>query len=77
MSVVNTPLDETRCPLCGEDNACLNAYLNVTLGGSPENNCWCNDGSVSFPAELIAQVPNDLKHKACICRSCVEKHLKK
>jgi hypothetical protein len=28
---------------------------------------------VKIPDELIAQVPADLKNKACICRACVMK----
>ena len=71
MSVMQGQIDETCCPLCGEDNACL----NIKRGGDTEKNCWCNTKRLSFPDELIAQVPNHLKHKACICQTCVEKYL--
>lgn len=86
---MSTTIDETRCPLCGENNACLNVSLNACLkaslnvslkvkqSGGSENKCWCSDDSISFPAELIAQVPGHLKRKACICQSCAEQHLKK
>lgn len=70
MTTAQAPIDETRCPLCGEDNDCL----NIKRDGDMKKNCWCNDGRITFPAELIAKVPTQLKHKACICRSCAEKH---
>ncbi|MCK5091281.1 MAG: cysteine-rich CWC family protein [Gammaproteobacteria bacterium] len=61
-------IDENLCPLCGQDNNCL----NVKCGGDSENNCWCNDKRFSFPPELTNQVPEHAKHKACICQSCAE-----
>lgn len=63
---MTTKIDETKCPLCGQDNNCL----NVKCGGDPENNCWCNDKGISFPPELTDQVPEPAKHKACICQAC-------
>ena len=77
MSAMHDQIDETCCPLCGEDNACLNACLSEKLGGDTKNKCWCNTNRLSFPDELIAQVPNHLKHKTCICQTCVEKYLTK
>ena len=64
-----TEIDETLCPLCGGDNACL----NVQCGGGPENNCWCNSDAYRFPQALLDQVPADRKRKACICKNCVDK----
>jgi hypothetical protein len=63
-----TEIDENLCPLCGQDNNCL----NVKCGGGPENNCWCNDKKFSFPADLINQVCGPARGKACICQSCAE-----
>ncbi|MEH6472579.1 MAG: cysteine-rich CWC family protein [Halopseudomonas sp.] len=65
-------IDPSLCPLCGQNNACL----NVSCGGGPENNCWCNDTAVTFPAELCAKVPEANRRKACICRNCADAHSK-
>ncbi|MCP4142479.1 MAG: cysteine-rich CWC family protein [Chloroflexi bacterium] len=32
--------------------------------------CWCE--SVVFPEELLAQVPDDVVRKTCICQNCLE-----
>ncbi|WP_199227888.1 cysteine-rich CWC family protein [Haliea alexandrii] len=50
----------TRCPLCGESNAC---------GVGSTQSCWC--ASASIPAGLIALVPAAARQKACICQACV------
>ncbi|MCW9023355.1 MAG: cysteine-rich CWC family protein [Gammaproteobacteria bacterium] len=65
---MNTETDEMKCPLCGNDNACLNAKC----GGESENTCWCNSNRFTFPEALLAQIPERLRHKACICQACVE-----
>jgi len=55
-------MSNTRvCPLCGKPNNCQ-AELPQT--------CWCNN--VTVPKELIEQVPEQLKRKACICLNCIE-----
>ncbi|AOY75618.1 cysteine-rich CWC family protein [Clostridium formicaceticum] len=56
---------ERKCPLCGQDNNCQHG----------ENSCWCSD--YEFPQDLLDMVPEDKKRKACICKSCVEKHIRK
>jgi prepilin-type N-terminal cleavage/methylation domain-containing protein/prepilin-type processing-associated H-X9-DG protein len=55
-----------RCPLCGEPNECLLCATYPQKGP-----CWCMAEEV--PAELLARVPERLRNRACICRSCVEK----
>ena len=53
------------CPLCGQANGCLN------LGAQDVNRaCWCNDPAIKFPQALLAQIPPQLRGKACICKSC-------
>ena len=54
------PVDPRRCPLCGGDNTCA-----LAAGAST---CWCFETPI--PAELIAQVPANLKDLACICPAC-------
>lgn len=61
----NNP-DPLVCPLCGQPNACPN------LGTADiSRSCWCNDPALSFPTELLEQLPAEAKGKACICRACV------
>lgn len=48
------------CPLCGGPNACGLAEGNVK--------CWCF--SVSIAKEALAQVPEEARDKACLCRCC-------
>jgi hypothetical protein len=58
--------DPARCPLCGSANACL-LCSTVAYKGQ----CWC--AHEDFPAELLACVPENLRNRACVCRSCAEK----
>lgn len=53
------------CPLCGQDNNCQHG----------EETCWCTN--FEFPQHILEMVPEDKKRKACICKSCLEKHSKK
>lgn len=53
-------LDPTRCPLCGEPNAC-----GVAQGRSE---CWCFDEKI--PAEVLARLPEEAKGIVCVCRAC-------
>ena len=62
-----TNIDASKCPLCGEENACL----NVACGGA-ENNCWCKNPDIKFPEALTSQVSDALKKKACICEACAK-----
>jgi hypothetical protein len=60
-------VDDTRCPLCGQANDC---QLSSSAGW--KGPCWC--AKVEIPRELIAQVPLELRNRACICRACVESY---
>lgn len=59
---MSTP-EPTRCPLCGQDNACGAAAGKGT--------CWCFDTTLD-PA-VLATIPEAAKGKACVCRKCGEK----
>ncbi len=58
------------CPLCGKENNC--GYEK----GLEHGTCWCT--TIKVPKELLAQVPEEVKGKACVCRDCIiafkEKH---
>jgi hypothetical protein len=60
-------LDASKCPLCGGSNDCR--VCGVTDSEGP---CWCAE--VKIPDGLAAQVPPELRNKACICRNCVTKY---
>ncbi|PWI33372.1 hypothetical protein DI392_10990 [Vibrio albus] len=67
-SVIPDPLS---CPLCGQANSCVN------LGGKDvTKSCWCNDPAITFPKELLSQIPAEKRGKACICKSCAVKFQK-
>lgn len=53
--------EERICPLCGQDNNCQH-----------NADCWCV--GVEIPNYIIEMIPEDKRGKACICKSCVEKH---
>ncbi|MGY8903592.1 MAG: cysteine-rich CWC family protein [Burkholderiales bacterium] len=60
---VPLPLPATHCPLCAQPNACA-----VAASGRFNVECWCTQAA--FSADLLAQVPPQLRDKACICASC-------
>jgi hypothetical protein len=53
-------VDPTRCPLCGDDNAC-----GVARGAGT---CWCF--STPVPEAVLARVPPALQGVACVCERC-------
>ncbi len=59
-------IDPTRCPLCGQPNACANQLARATGVAQPA--CWCT--AATFPPELLARVPAEAQRKACICAAC-------
>jgi hypothetical protein len=61
---MSEPPDPTRCPLCGESNACARAA--APAGCEPE--CWCS--ALRFDAALLACVPAASAGRACICQRC-------
>ena len=60
-------LDPCHCPLCGQPNACAMATPNT--GAAASSPCWCT--LVQFSADLLKQVPEAARNKACICAACV------
>ncbi len=58
---VLTKLERT-CPICGMDNQCQHG----------EATCWCTTAVI--PKHVLDMVPDELKGKACVCKSCVEKY---
>lgn len=59
-------IDPTRCPICHEPNVC--AMEVAKASGTKPGRCWCFDAV--FVAEVMNQVPNEAKGRACICAKC-------
>ena len=66
-AMTQSALDPCLCPLCGQPNACAMA----TPGQAASGHCWCT--LVEFGADLLKQVPEAARNKACICAACVAK----
>ncbi|NRB39240.1 MAG: cysteine-rich CWC family protein [Pseudomonadales bacterium] len=62
-------VDVLLCPLCGENNACVNVSC-----GDTEKTCWCKNPEISFPASLLDKIGKDATGKACICQACAIAH---
>ena len=60
------------CPLCNNDNACLNSCASEVTDESShiKKACWCMDPHIDFSEMLLKQVPVDAKNKSCICQAC-------
>jgi hypothetical protein len=56
-------VDVATCVLCGSANDC-----GLARG---ETTCWCFE--VVVPPSLLAQIPEALRDRACVCRACVER----
>ena len=52
------------CPLCGAANEC-----QLCSPAAFKGRCWCADAEIA--EELLARVPENLRHRACICQKCV------
>ncbi|GAA0700669.1 hypothetical protein GCM10009104_32130 [Marinobacterium maritimum] len=65
-------IDPLMCPLCNQANSCVNLSTKDV-----ENTCWCNDPAIAFPEALLSQIPDELRRKACVCRSCALEFQKK
>jgi hypothetical protein len=59
-----------RCPLCGQTNDCQRCTDAAYKGP-----CWC--AQVEIPEVLLAEVPAELRNRACICPKCVAGFQKK
>ena len=64
-----TVTDPTRCPLCGQFNAC--AMETERASGQPQPPCWCTQ--VDFSPALLDRLPPEARRQACICRTCAER----
>lgn len=63
---MQTSVDASACPLCGQANRCAMEAQRET--GVPQPPCWCTQ--VDFSAELLARIPDSARRKACICQAC-------
>ena len=63
-----SPVDPTRCPLCGGDNRCAMEIERAT--GQTQPPCWCT--TASFPPDLLRRLPDSARGQACICPACVQ-----
>ncbi|WP_039970983.1 cysteine-rich CWC family protein [Vibrio halioticoli] len=66
MQISRIKVEALICPLCGKGNSCGNQ-------DDKSKTCWCADPAITFPKGLLAQIPEHLQGKACICKSCVNK----
>jgi len=57
--------EKDRCPLCGRLNQCQRE-MATTCQNRP---CWC--GAKTFPAALLARLPEEERDQHCICLSCL------
>jgi hypothetical protein len=55
------------CPICGQANQCAMEIEKTT--GIAQGPCWCV--AQDFSADLLAKVPPNAQHQACICAQCV------
>jgi hypothetical protein len=65
MTCDNHSWDARQCPLCGHANEC-----QLCTGAGWKGPCWC--AAVEIPDTLLAQVPPELRNRACVCRACIE-----
>ncbi|HUD83911.1 MAG TPA: cysteine-rich CWC family protein [Candidatus Saccharimonadales bacterium] len=65
MTCDNQSLDAGRCPLCGQPNEC-----QLCTAAAYKGPCWC--AKAEMPHALLAQVPVELRNRACICHNCLE-----
>ncbi|MDR1967242.1 MAG: cysteine-rich CWC family protein [Burkholderiaceae bacterium] len=63
---MNTPIDPSRCPLCGGPNGC--PMTGAPAPGATRQPCWC--AQTSFAPSLLERVPENARRKACICAAC-------
>lgn len=66
LPVEGEAIDRSRCPLCGEPNACVMASPDA----DPEEKCWCVDRT--FPALLTDRATALDGGAACVCAACLE-----
>jgi Cysteine-rich CWC len=57
------PLPRPTCPLCGGPNRC-----GPVAADDLDAPCWCTQAT--FPAALLARVPEAARGVACLCAAC-------
>ena len=57
---MNSRLDPSLCPLCGQDNMCGAVAGKVT--------CWCF--THPLPDVVRERIPPEARDEACVCRWC-------
>lgn len=67
--VIDVQLARDSCPLCGALNQCQSEIAQECRA----EHCWCY--AQSFPAELLAQLPEGERGQRCICQGCLETFL--
>lgn len=67
-----TEINDTKCPICGENNSCQYSMKNNTA----QKSCWCENSNYIFSDDIFTHISDKLKDKTCVCESCV-KALKK
>jgi hypothetical protein len=57
---MTSPIDPTRCPLCGAENECGAARGAGT--------CWCF--AQRIPDDVLERIPPEFRDQVCICERC-------
>ncbi|QLF92210.1 cysteine-rich CWC family protein [Pseudomonas sp. ABC1] len=58
-STGSQPVDQSRCPLCGQSNTC-----------DPTGDCWCFHTPIERQA--LERIPQSLRGQACLCPACAK-----
>lgn len=59
--MTQSPVEPTRCPVCGASNSCAAA------AGSSEP-CWCM--AVEISQQALERIPEAARNIACLCPRC-------
>ena len=57
---MSAAVDPSRCPLCGDANAC-----GMAAGKA---DCWCMSAKIA--PEVLARVPPAARDEVCVCERC-------
>ncbi|MBB6695380.1 cysteine-rich CWC family protein [Cohnella xylanilytica] len=60
--LLDSEVDPSRCPLCGQPNGC------AVTAGEPPGDCWCMTARI--PEAVLSRIPAELRRKACVCSRC-------
>ena len=64
-------VEPNQCPLCGKQNHCAMEVERVT--GQKQPPCWCTKRQ--FDDALLARIPVEKRHLACVCADCAAKKI--